>query len=102
LFADRPDTSTLACYHRNITHASLQTLSLGEFVSWAANEYASGKPLAPAVLKMAKRAASLLSLFSAGKSAVGRKVTYRSASVAAQFKDADWTQAIAVLAKLGD
>jgi hypothetical protein len=93
-FAGAPATPMLACYHRNITQASVQTLSLGEFVSWVAAQHEESTAVAPAVDERAKRAASLLQLLADGKTASGKKVTYRTASVAAQIKDAGWTKAV--------
>jgi hypothetical protein len=99
-FGENPATSVLACYHRNITQASLQTLSLGEFVSWVAAQYDGGEPVALTVKERAKRAATLLELFSDGQAGTGKKVTYRSASIQAQLEDADWTKAIAFVKAL--
>lgn len=72
-FDRNPDTPTLACYHRNVTQASLQTLSLGEFVSWTAAQHDAQPPVDPAVRERAKRAASLLQLFFDGKTASGKR-----------------------------
>ena len=91
----------LACYHRNIMHASLQTLSLGEFVSWVAAQHEENRPVAPAIDERAKRAASLLQLFSKGETPqTKRKVTYRSASLLAQIEDAGWANAITLVQAL--
>jgi hypothetical protein len=99
-FDQNPDTPTLACYHRNVTHASLQTLSLGEFVSWTAAQYDAQAPVHPAVVDRAKRAASLLQLLFDGKTASGKKVTYRTASVAEQIATATWGTAMTVVKAL--
>jgi hypothetical protein len=99
-FAGNPDTPLLACYHQNVTQASLQTLSLGEFVSWIAGKHNAKTPIAPALDERAKRAATLLELFSDGQTGMGRKVTYRTASVSAQIKQADWANAIALVKAL--
>jgi hypothetical protein len=84
----------LACYHRNITHASLQTQSLGEFVAWVADQHAASRPLAGTVDDRARRAAALLELFSNGK------VIYRTQSARAQIEFAKWAEAIAFAKKL--
>jgi len=84
---------SLSCYDRNIVQASLQTQSLGAFVTWAAAQLAEGTPLDGAVLDRAKRAAALLQIFSDGGT-TGLKVTYRSASVLKQITDAKWSDAI--------
>lgn len=99
-FAEQPNKPTLACYHRNITQASAQTLSLGEFVSWVAAQCDAQVPVAPAISDRAKRAAELLHLFYQGKTATGKKVTYRTASVVAQIDNAGWNKAINVVKAL--
>ncbi len=99
-FAGSPDTPALACYHHNVVQASLQTLSLGEFVSWAASEFSLGHPVAPAVAERAKRAAALLQLLQDGQTALGKKVTYRTASVVDQIARAGWGKAMTYLKEL--
>ena len=84
---------SLSCYDRNIVQASLQTQSLGAFVSWAAGQIAQETPLDGAVLDRAKRAAALLQIFANGGTG-GLKVTYRSASVMEQIASAKWDDAI--------
>ena len=91
-FAAGAATSTLSCYHQNIVQASLQTLSLGEFVSWVAAEYDAGRAVEPAVVERAVRAAQLLQMLVAGQSATGRKITYRTSSIVEQIKNAGWTR----------
>ena len=93
-FAENPNTATLACYHRNITQASRQTLSLGEFVSWFAAERGRQAAVPATVAERARRAAQLLDLSSKGKEPTGKKTTYRSASVVEQVKSAEWANAI--------
>ncbi len=100
VFADSSKTPMLSCYHHNLMLASLQTLNLGEFVSWVAAQYDSGAPVAPSVVERAVRAAQLLQMLSAGQSATGRKITYRTTSVVNQIKDAGWDKAIAFVAAL--
>jgi hypothetical protein len=96
-FGENSPSPMLTCYHRNITQAGLQTLSLGEFVSWVAAQHDANVIVAPALDERAKRAATLLELFSEGKAATGKKITYRTDSVAAQIKKADWAKAIALV-----
>lgn len=84
---------SLSCYDRNVVQASLQTQSLGAFVAWVAAQLAEGAALDPAVLDRAKRAATLLQIFSAGGTS-GLKTTYRSASVLEQITGAQWSSAI--------
>ena len=79
---------TLACYHRNIVFASLQTQSLGGFSVWAAAQQQAGAPVDNLVLDQAKRATTLLGLLSAGNPAI-----YRSASVAKQIEEANYLTA---------
>jgi hypothetical protein len=93
IFAGNSNTATLACWHRNVMQASRQTLSLGEFVSWAAAQ----ANIHPAVRERAQRAVALLQLSADGAAATGKKTTYRSASVVEQIKDANWTKAMAAI-----
>lgn len=102
IFANDPNTSTLACYHRNVTQASVQTLSLGEFVSWVAAQFDLGVPVALQHKDRAKRAAELLRLLNDGKTQIGKKVTYRTASVLAQIENAGWTRAMDLIKALPD
>ena len=69
-------------------------------MSWTAAEHEAGSRIDPAFRERAKRAASLLQLFSDGKTASGKKVTYRTASVAEQIGSAAWGNAMAVVKAL--
>ena len=87
---------SLSCYDRNIVQASLQTQSLGAFVSWAAAQIAQETALDGAVLDRAKRAVALLQIFFNGGTG-GLKVTYRSASIMEQIVNAKWDDAMKVI-----
>jgi hypothetical protein len=99
-FAYNPPTPTLKCYHRNVTYASLLTLGLGEFISWVAAQHDAQVLVAPLIDDRAKRACSLLRLFSEGQTATGKKVIYRTASVVAQINSAGWSKAMALIGAL--
>lgn len=94
-FAQPAAGPVISCYHRNIMLASLQTLSLGEFVSWVAARHTGAQPVARILDERAKRAAALLQLM-----ADGDQSTYRTTSVAHQFADAKWAPAVAVIRAL--
>lgn len=78
---DRDRRSTLGCYHRNLTMASLQTASLLALAGMAAAHLASPAGLPAALVDPARRAADILGRLYGGKG------TYRSASVAKQIDD---------------
>jgi hypothetical protein len=86
LFATDQGRARLSCYHRNITLASVQTMSLGEFVGWVARRYERGETVPELVQERAKRASRLLGVLAAGE----RTATYRTMSIATQVNDAKW------------
>jgi hypothetical protein len=69
-------------------------------VSWTAAQYDTQAPIDSAVRERAKRAASLLQLFFDGKTASGKKVTYRTASVVDQIASTAWGTAMTVVKAL--
>jgi hypothetical protein len=94
LFSTNQDRGKLSCYHRNITLASLQTMSLGEFVGWVARRYERGESVPELVQERAKRATRLLGIFATGE----RTATYRSMSIATQINDAKWRPSMELIA----
>jgi hypothetical protein len=84
----------LSCYHRNLTLASLQTMSLGEFVGLMARRVQRGEKISERLLARAKSAARVLKVLATGD----RTLTYRSMSIEAQIKAADWTASMDIIA----
>jgi hypothetical protein len=80
----------LSCYHRNLTLASLQTMSLGEFVGLMARRLQRGEKLSERLLPRAKSASRMLGVLASGD----RTQTYRSMSIEKQIEAADWPAAI--------
>lgn len=71
---------SLGCYHRNLTLASLQTASLGAFISHAANESKKGNPLSQYLKNWARSAIGILDDFNTGEK------TYRTWSTKDQIE----------------
>ncbi len=93
-FAEDVQRPKLSCYHRNITLASLQTMSLGEFVDWVARRLDRGETIQPLLVERAKRAARVLDVLASGD----RTLTYRSMSIDAQITAANWRKSIDTIA----
>jgi hypothetical protein len=77
-------SSKLACYHRNLFFASLQTESLGRLITYTAREFASGRQkadLSDSHRNMAKNAALCLAKLYLGD----KGNTWRSASMGRQI-----------------
>jgi hypothetical protein len=87
------DPPRLSCYHRNLTLASLQALSLGECVDLIAGRRQRGETVPPLLLQRAREAARTLDTLVAGDA----KETYRTISVDKQVKAANWLGSIANL-----
>jgi hypothetical protein len=92
-FATTPARPRLSCYHRNLTLASLQTMSLGECVGLVARRLKRGEKVAPLLLARAKSAARILGVLASGD----RTATYRTKSIEMQVEDAGWRDAIETL-----
>ena len=88
------DPPRLSCYHRNLTFASLQALSLGECVDLVAGRRQRGEAVAPLLLQRAREAARALDILATGDA----KATYRTISVEEQVGAANWRASIANLA----
>jgi len=87
------DPPRLSCYHRNLTLASLQALSLGECVDLIAGRRQRGEAVAPLLLQRAREAARALDILASGDA----KATYRTMSVEEQVGAANWRASIANL-----
>jgi hypothetical protein len=85
------DPPRLSCYHRNLTLASLQAMSLGERVDLVAGRHQRGETVPPLLLQRAREAAYVLDRLGTGDP----KATYRTMSVDAQIKAANWRASIA-------
>ncbi len=83
----------LSCYHRNLTLASLQTMSLGECVGWVARRRQSGQKIQPLLLQRARESARILDLLASGDATT----TYRTMSVNRQIEAAKWRPSIKVV-----
>ena len=83
----------LSCYHRNLTLASLQTMSLGECVGWVARRRQSGQKIQPLLLQRARKSARILDLLASGDATT----TYRTMSVNRQIEAAKWRPSIKVV-----
>jgi hypothetical protein len=92
-FADASAHPRLSCYHRNLTLASLQTMSLGEFVGLTARQLQRGEKVSQMLLARAKSAAGVLSVLASGE----RQATYRTMSIDAQTKAGDWAASIDII-----
>jgi hypothetical protein len=93
LFGAPQGRARLSCYHRNVTLASVQTMSLGEFVGWVARRYQRGEAVPDLVQERAKRASRLLGVLAAGE----RTATYRTMSITTQVDDAKWRQSMELI-----
>lgn len=85
------DPPRLSCYHRNLTLASLQAMSLGECVDLVAGRHQRGERVPPLLLQRAREAAYVLDRLGTGDP----KATYRTMSVDAQIKAANWQASVA-------
>jgi hypothetical protein len=85
------DPPRLSCYHRNLTLASLQAMSLGEYVDLAARRCQRGETVRPLLLQRARESARLLDVFGTGD----HTATYRTKSVDEQINAANWRPSIA-------
>jgi hypothetical protein len=85
----------LSCYHRNLTLASLQTMSLGEFVGATGRQLLRGEKVPELLLARAKSAARILNALTLGDPTL----TYRSKSVVAQINAANWRPAIDIVVR---
>jgi hypothetical protein len=94
-FGTSPARPRLSCYHRNITLASLQTMSLGECVGLVARRLERGEKVSPLLLARAKAAARALDVLASGD----RTATYRTMSIDAQIKAANWRASMDIIAK---
>jgi len=84
--------SSLACYHRNLMFASLQTESLAGLMVLARERYqnpAPASPLSNSMDALLQSAAEVL-----GRLYVGDAKTYRSSSPTVQIKDNKWLDTI--------
>jgi hypothetical protein len=85
----------LSCYHRNLTLASLQTMSLGEFVGLIGRKLTRGEKVPDLLLARAKSAARVLNVLASGD----RTRTYRSKSIEVQINAANWGPSMDIVAK---
>jgi hypothetical protein len=76
----------LSCYHRNLTLASLQTMSLGECVGYVARQRQRGERINPLLLQRARESAGVLAALASGDAAA----TYRTMSVDRQIDAANY------------
>lgn len=83
----------LSCYHRNLTLASLQAMSLGECVDLIAARRHRGEVVPPLLLQRARESARTLDVLGTGD----HTATYRTMSVDAQIKAANWRASIATV-----
>lgn len=84
--------SSLACYHRNLMFASLQTESLAGLMMLAHDWYQNRAPVYPmsgSMELLVESAAEIL-----GRLYAGDTRTYRSSSPAVQIKDNNWVNTI--------